>query len=108
MSELHALADIGKDDGVITDNIAPTDGMDADLLRRAGSDIAEASVAAVLVILETAHVGEDLYQSTGGAAGAVFFQAVMHLQHFEIKIRAQQFRRLACEPEEGVHADAEV
>ena len=68
VGELDALADVGEDDGVVADDIAAADGVDADLGFGAGSDITEAAVATVGVILQLAHVGEDLDERAGEAA----------------------------------------
>lgn len=109
VSELYALADVGEDDGVIADDIATADGVDADLGLRAGSDIAKAAVAAVGVILELSDVSEDLHQGASGMpAGAVFFQAMDASRRLRGRNLGQEARRPFRVSQEGVYADAEI
>ena len=44
----------------------------------------------------------------GCAAGGVFFQAMMHLDDFEVKVRSQNLGGLAGEPEKRVDAAGEI
>ena len=78
--------------------------MDADLARGAFAGDALTSVTQRFLKLDLAHVTKNFEQRGGGAAGSIFFQAVVHLHHFEVEAGAENFRRLAREPEERVHA----
>ena len=108
MGEFHPLADVGVNDGVIAHHVATAHGVHADLGAGAFADDPLASMPHVAVVFEVAHFGEDLCQAFGGAARRVFFEPMVHFHHFEVEVRPEDFRRFAGEPEEGVHADAEV
>ena len=51
---------------------------------------------------------EDFRQTTGRAAGGILLEAMVHLDHFQIKVRSKDFRRLFRKPEQRVDPDAEI
>ena len=104
MREFKPFAERGKHDGVIANDVAAAQRMNAHLGLRAFAGDAVASVAQRILELHLAHVGEDFEQRGRGAAGRVFLEAMMHLDDFEIEAWAEDFRGLAREPEERVHA----
>jgi len=54
------------------------------------------------------YVGQDFRERLRGAAGRVFLQAMVHFHNLEIVAWTENFRRLARQPEERVHAGREV
>ena len=51
-----------------------------------------------------ADCGQNFRQRFRRAARRVFFQAMMHLDYFQIEIGSQNFRRFARQPEQRVDA----
>ena len=67
-----------------------------------------ATVPRHLVQLQLAHLGQDFRQRFGRAARRVLFEAMVHFDDFQIEVRAQNFRRLAREPEQRVDAGRKI
>ncbi len=61
--------------------------MDANFVLRTLAHNAHAAVPRGLVQVQMPHLRQDFRQRFGRAAGGVFFQAMMHLHHFQIKAR---------------------
>lgn len=108
VGEFKAFAGGGVDDGVVADDVAAAEGVEADFAFGAFADVAVAAVGDVLLVGEVADFGEDFDEAAGGAAGGVDLLVVVHFHDFEIEGFAEDFGGLACEPEEGVDADAVV
>ena len=75
---------------------------------RAFADDARAAVPRGFVQMQLAHVRQNFRQRLGRAAGRVLFQAMVHLDDFEVEVRAEDFRRLAREPEQRVDAGGKI
>ena len=108
VGEFDAFAWGGEDYGVIADDIATADGVEADFVWGAFADDAVASVADIFLVLEVADIGQDFGEFFGGTAGGIFFEAVMHFDDFEVEIGAENFRSFFSEEEEGIDADAVI
>ena len=104
MREFHALAECGKKHRMVAHHITTAHGVHPDFATRASAHIAEAPVANIVVVLQPAHFREGLGEHLRGAARRVFFHPVMRLDDFQIKVRPEDFRRTAREPQQRVHA----
>jgi len=107
VGQLHALAEGGEHDGVVSDDVAAAEGVDADLGLGAFAGDALAAVAEGLGA-ELALLKDDLEQAGGGAAGGVLLEAVVHLHDLGVVVVAQHGGGAAGEREEEVHADGVV
>ena len=108
MRQFNPLAGVRKNDRVVAHDIAAANGMDADFRRRAFADDAGATMPRGFFQLQFAHVRQNFRERFCRAAGRVFFQAMMHLDDFQIEIRPENFRRLAREPEQRVDAGGKI
>src|ERR1017187_6814278 len=108
MREFDALADIRKNDRVIAHDVAAANGVYADLAQRAFAHDADTTVPCGVVQMQLAHVRQNFRERFCGAARRVLFQAMVHLDDFEVEVRAEDFRRLAREPEERVDAGGKI
>lgn len=108
VGEFEAFSGSGEQDGVIANDVASAQGMQADFIFGSGADDSLASVPQGFVRREIAGLGEDVGEGCGGAAGGVLFVVVVHFDDFEVKVVSQDFRRFACEPEKGVDAGGVV
>ena len=108
MRQFNAFAVIGENYGVIADDIAASDGVDADFALRAFADDAFASVPERCFQLQFAHVTENFEQGRGCAAGRVFLEAMVHLDDFEVERRPENLGGLAREPEERIDAGGKI
>lgn len=104
VGEFEAFSGGGEQDGVIADDVAAAQGVQANFIFGSGADDSLASVPQGFVRREIAGLGEDVRKGCGGAAGGVLFVVVVHFDDFEVEVVSQDFRRFACEPEKGVDA----
>ena len=93
---------------MIADNVACADGMHADLFVGRSPINPCAPMRDIAFIIKSAHFAEDLRQTFRGSARRILFQPMMRLDDLEIEPVAEQLRCFACQPEERVHANAEV
>ena len=80
--EFDALAVVREDDGVVADDIAAADGVDADFVLRAFADDALTAMTKRFFKLQFAHVGKNFEQRRRRAARRVFLEAMVHLDDF--------------------------
>ena len=104
MGQFQPLAVGGKDDSVISHDVASAQGMDPDFVSRSFSSNPLPSMTQGFTRWQFSSGGENLRERRGGAAGRIFLRAMMHLHDFEIETRAQNLRGFAREPEKRVHA----
>ena len=102
------LANPGKDHRVVAHHVTPAHRVHADLLRRALAHDASTAMPRHFVELLFAHRSQNLSQGLRRAARGVALQAMVHLHDFQIEPRPQNLRRLARQPEQGVHPGGEV
>ena len=108
VGEFEAFSGSGEQDGVVADNIAAAQRVQADFTFGSGSDHSLAPVPQGLAQWEIAGLGKDVHEGCGGAAGGVLFVMVMHFDNFEVEAVSQDFRRFASEPKKGVDASGVV
>ena len=106
--QFNALACVRKNDRVVAHDVTAANGMNADFRRCALADDARATVPRRLIQLQFAHVRENSRERFCRAARRVFFQTMMHLDHFEVEAGAKNFRRLAREPEQRVDTGGKI
>ena len=66
------------------------------------------SVPRILGVTQPPNLRENFHQAPGGAAGRIFLEPVVHLDHFEVEVRPQDACRLPGQPEERIDTHAEV
>ena len=108
VGDFDAFAEGGEADGVVADDVAAADGVHSDFTWRAFSDCALTSVDEVGVDVAAGGGADFFGQAEGGAAGGVFFEAVMGFDDFDVIVLAEGFCDFADEVEEDVDADAHV
>ena len=98
MRKLQPFPRPGERHGMIANDIATADRMDADLVRRPFADQTFASVSHIFPVIELPNFAQNLRQLFRGPARRIFFKAMMDLRDFEIEISPEHFRRFSGEP----------
>jgi hypothetical protein len=104
--EVNGFAHESEDNGMFTDVIAGTNGMVADF---AGGAFSGSSFATVDVILLTHLFGDDASELECGAAGGIFFEAVVSFDDFDIdaiRVIAEDAGGFADEFHDEIHSGA--
>jgi hypothetical protein len=73
VGQLETLSRVGVDHGVIPDDIATSESVQADFAIRAFANHSLASVRYVLMIIQPTHLGQDFRQMPGRPARGIFF-----------------------------------
>ena len=109
VSELKALTVSREHHGVITDNIATTEGVHSDFFRRAWAGLADATVSHIVFIRGVCFLIENLKQGASGAGGSIDLVAMVHFGDLDIEgFISENGSGLAREVEEDVDSGGEV
>ena len=108
MCELDAFAIAGKDDRMLTDDIAAAQGGKSDGPASAAADLSVAHTLGHRIQGGSAPCGGGLAKSERRAGGRIHLVAVVHLHDFDIVVLSEDRGDLPCQPEEKVDADAHV
>lgn len=94
VDQFQSIPGGGQHDGVVTDNIATADGVNSNLAPGSFAGHPDASMAGILLVLKVISLIQNLDKPAGSAAGRIFFETVMHLDHLGIVFRAQNLSSL--------------
>src|SRR6185295_10363781 len=94
VGELETLAPARKRHGMIADDIATANRVNADLRRRTLPRQTLATVRNILRVIELPRLAQDLRQFLRRAAGRIFLQTMMRLDNFQVEILAKHSGRL--------------
>ena len=108
MSELNALAPARKGHRMIAHHIAAANRVNANLRGRTAPAQTLATVCNVLRVIKLPDLAQNFRQSSCGAARRILFHAMMHLDNFKIETGTEHLCRFPGQPEERIHADAEI
>src|SRR4051812_18014448 len=106
--DLDALAGAGEEHGVLADDVAAPDGMEADFLPGALAGLALAAMARDLRQLALQRLGNDFAKFQRGARGRIDLVAVVRLDDLDVVAVAKDARRSLRQLVPGVDADGEV
>src|SRR5262245_31772706 len=90
VGDLEAIAVPQEEHGVVADDVAAAQGLDADLARAARADVAVAGVAGRRRQVAAGRVGQLLGQPERGARRCVLLSAVVGLDDLDVVVRSER------------------
>lgn len=108
MGQLKAISGGGQHDGVVTDDISPSHGMDTHFVAGTFSRHPDTSVTGILFIIKVIGLIQHLDKSSGCPAGSILLETVMDFDYLRIILGSKNFGCLLGQPEERVDPDAVV
>src|SRR5687767_10276809 len=106
MGQFEPFSWRGKKHRVISDDIAAAQGMHANL--PSGAFAADPLAAVAYLERFLSPLDDNLGQARCRPARRIPFLAVMHFNDFRIEPRAENFRSLAREPEQGIDSHGKI
>ena len=108
VGDLDAVAVAEEEDGVVADDVAAAQGLDADLVGAAGADVAVARVAGGRRQVAAGRLGERLSQVQRGPRGGVLLVPVVGLDDLHVVVGAEGAGGVRHQPQHDVDADRVV
>src|SRR5262245_46571215 len=106
--QLYPLTQSGENDGVIPNNISTTHRVHADLCPGTLLGDPRATISYNLFELLAPNLSNIFSQRFSRATWRVSFEAMVHLDNFNVKLRSQNLGGLARQPEQSINPGGKI